>query len=605
MDNKPDTELDLDLDLSKLFLPAWAQEPSARDRFAKFEGEEEPRKKTGRKFKHQPRRTAQVKKRPATPREEKPPKPKPAEPEPQAQPEPLPEVDIEFVPEEKCVESIVRQIKITGRAYPLFEIARLVLQRPERHTVTFTARKTAEGQVVQPLIVCALDDTLWLSEEEVVAYALDAHFGLFYQTERVPTDPPKGKYTFVAKCGLSGVILGPPNHHDYQTKLVRLHQERFADIPFEVFKSHIKIVRDEAVVKKWIEEQSWKTQYVCLNVPEPLRLESRQDVEAHFRMVHLPTLIKQVESYTLTGAAARRLKCKGLRRLFHRTYEHQRRFPLQIATALSQRFAAAGLQFFKVNRTITHVAVARPRYLDLDTTPVSESVRRIVQFINEHPKCTRRELIEALAPTPPRPIPISPDTGQQTHSEPPKVEPAPEHTPEQLAVIADLHWLVHQGHAIEFADGRLDTAKKPTPKPSRQKPRPPHAESEQPQQQLEQTGVSTDAHMAQAETSAQPVPTEPGLQDTTQPESERIGATTVETWAEPDISSEMAAAGADAAFDQTELEKETVPATNAEPQHATEIVQEQSAQPAQQNPESEKPDESDKTSGPISGPNMT
>jgi hypothetical protein len=32
-------------------------------------------------------------------------------------------------------------------------------------------------------------------------------------------------------------------------------------------------------------------------------------------------------------------------------------------------------------------------------------------------------------------------------------------------LIADLHWLVHQGHVLEFADGKLDTAKKPLPKP--------------------------------------------------------------------------------------------------------------------------------------------
>lgn len=480
MENKPNPELDLDLDLSKLFLPAWVNQAPARDRFAKFEGEEESGKKPGRRARQQRKRPAQLKRTAAPAPELKPPKVKPSEPKPEAAPAPLPEVDVEFVPDEKCVESIVRQIKITGRAYPLFEIAKLVLQRPERHTVTFTSRKSPDGQLLQPLYVCALDDTLWLSQDEVAAYVLDTHFGLFYQTERVPTEPPKGKYTFVAQCGLSGVILGPPNHHDYQSKLVRLHQERFSNIPFEVFKSHVKIVRDEAVVKKWIEEQSWKTQYVCLNVPEPLRLETRQDVETHFRMVHLPGLVRQVESYTLSGAAARRLKCKGLRRVFHRTYEHQRRFPLQMATALSQRFAAAGLQFFKVNRTITHVSVARPRYLDLETTPVSESVRRIVQYINEHPRCTRRELIEALAPTPATRLQALPEAGQQDQAgAATKSEPVPEHTPEQLAVIADLHWLVHQGHVIEFADGRLETAKKPAPKPPKQKLQPAPEQSEQ------------------------------------------------------------------------------------------------------------------------------
>jgi hypothetical protein len=33
------------------------------------------------------------------------------------------------------------------------------------------------------------------------------------------------------------------------------------------------------------------------------------------------------------------------------------------------------------------------------------------------------------------------------------------------AVMTDLHWLIHQGHVIEFANGILETAKKPLPKP--------------------------------------------------------------------------------------------------------------------------------------------
>ena len=47
----------------------------------------------------------------------------------------------------------------------------------------------------------------------------------------------------------------------------------------------------------------------------------------------------------------------------------------------------------------------------------------------------------------------------------PTAPPAPEPTEEQTAVISDLHWLVHQGHVIEFANGVLETAKKPLAKP--------------------------------------------------------------------------------------------------------------------------------------------
>jgi hypothetical protein len=364
-------------------------------------------------------------------------------------------------PEEKGVESLARQIKMTGRAYPLFDIAQMILQKPERHTVVFNTKKNAEGKPAQPLYLCALDDTLWLSVDEAVAHVLRKHFATFYQAERTATEPPKGKYTFVAQCGMSGVIMGPPNHHDYQNQLRKLHTERFSRMPFEDYKARVRIVRDEEVVKKWVDDQSWKTEYTCLNLPEPLRLPNMEAVEKHFRETHLENIIQPVESHALNGGAARALQSPELVRLVRSVWEDQRRFPLQIATVLSQQFASHGLQFFKVNKTLTHVCVARPHYLDMTATPVSEGVKRIVDYINATPKCSRRELVEALAPSP------APPAGAPAVSEAsaaPQVDSS-QPTQEQTAVIADLHWLIHQGHVIEFANGLLETAKKPLPKP--------------------------------------------------------------------------------------------------------------------------------------------
>jgi hypothetical protein len=261
---------------------------------------------------------------------------------------------------------------------------------------------------------------------------------------------------------MSGVILGPPNHHDYQNQLRKLHSERFSRMPFEEYKARVRIVRDEEVVKKWVDDQSWKTEYVCLNLPEPLRMPTMEEVEKHFRETHKENIIKPVETYSLNGAAARSLRSPDLVRLVRSVWEDQRRFPLQIATVLSQQFASHGLQFFKVNKTLTHVCVARPHFLDMTATPVSEGVKCIVDYINSNPKCSRRQLVEALAPSP-----APPPAGEPAVSEPPPTAQADsaQPTPEQTAVIADLHWLIHQGHVIEFANGILETAKKPLPKP--------------------------------------------------------------------------------------------------------------------------------------------
>jgi len=491
MSTLPDSEFDLD----KLFLPAWAQEPSA-SKYAHYEGETERPERRGDRDRRGPRpprregppgarrddrRPRGERRGPSHPAGGAPrPEGGPGQPsredrgdfrrreqrEHREPPRPLPEIELSLRPEDKGVESLARQIKMTGRAYPLFDIAQMILQKPERHMVQFGVKKNAQNQPVQPLFVCALDDTLWLSEDEAVGHALRKHFTTFYQAERTATEPPKGRYTFVAQCGLSGVILGPPNHHDYQNQLRKLHAERFSRMPFEEYKSRVRIVRDEEVVKKWVDDQSWKTQYLCLNLPEPLRLENMEAVEKHFRETHKENIIKPVDSHTLSGAAARALRSPDLVRLVRSVWEDQRRFPLQIATVLSQQFAGHGLQFFKVNRTVTHVCVARPHYLDPTATPVSEGVKNIVDYINANLKCTRRQLVEALAPSPP------PAATEPAGGEPPTVSPsegtAP--TPEQTAVIADLHWLIHQGHVIEFANGVLETAKKPLPKPPKPEP---------------------------------------------------------------------------------------------------------------------------------------
>jgi hypothetical protein len=223
-------------------------------------------------------------------------------------------------------------------------------------------------------------------------------------------------------------------------------------------------VKDEAIVKKWIEDQSFKIEYNCLNVAEALKLPNREELEKHFRQVHMANIIKAVEAHTLNGAAARQMRSPDLQRLMRVTWEEQRRFPLKVATTLSQQFAGCGLQFFKVNRTVTHVSVARPHYLDLEATPVSEGVKRIVEFINTNPRATRRKLLETLAPGP-APAPVAPTAPTDATAPPPAPAPIAEASPEQAALAGDLHWLIHQGHVIEFANGVLETAKRPAPKP--------------------------------------------------------------------------------------------------------------------------------------------
>ncbi|HTH47159.1 MAG TPA: hypothetical protein VMB21_06585 [Candidatus Limnocylindria bacterium] len=529
---------ELSLDLEKAFLPAWAQQPSDAARYAKYEGTEGAGERRGpRSFGDRPPRRdgpggpggrpgfggprpggpggrpgfggprpGGPGGRPGFggPRPGGPGGPRPGGPggpsgegtglkwDPNAapgqqrgprrndrrdfEPEPLIPVDVELRPEAAGVNSLGRQIKLSGRAYPLLEVAGLVIQKPDRYEITFRTMKGKDGKVLQPLFVCSLDDSVWLSEAEAAQHVLKGHFDTFYQTEKLPCDPPKGVWTLVAQ--FDEVILGPPNYHGYQEKLREVHAQRARGLPFEVFKSRVRIVKDEAIVKQWIDGQSSRLEYTAINVPEALKFGTLAEVEAHFRATHLVNVVKSVDSWRLNREQAGPRLPEPLHRVLRVTLERERKFPIRTMTALSAAFAGAGLQFFKRDKTIVHVAIARPHYLDLETSYVSNNVRRIIEFIDANANATRKKLVEALAPTPeapaaaPAPVveAVAPSTEPAAEGAPaaeaaPAAPASPRATPEQQAVLTDLHWLVHQGHVIEFANGKLETAKKPLVKP--------------------------------------------------------------------------------------------------------------------------------------------
>ena len=478
-----------DLDLE--FLPVWAQKPNEAKPYADYAGEERSRSRgrgdwgdrpprrrddnRGRDFKgrdakgggrdrnrdggRDPKFQKRDGKRPFDKRKDFRRNEAPQRP-------PL-ELDLSIQPEKNGVESLARQIKHTGRAYPLFDIARLILAKPERYLVVLKTRKKEDGSIAQPLFFCQVDETVWLSEDQAVDHVLSRHFSTFYKTEKTEIDPPKGTYTFVAQCGMSDQILGPPNYHGYQEKLRSLHADRFSRLPFDVFKSRVKIVHDEEVVKQWLDDQSWKTEYIAINLPEEAKLESREAVREHFRQHHLSNLIAGVDNVALKASVFSKKTPPRMQNLVRYELDDQRRFPLKVVNVLSQEFSSHGLQFFKRKKSVTHVSVSRPHHLNLDQTPVSDSIRDIVTFVVGNQDCTRRMILDKFVPEPDKPKSAEAlPEGDSPEAEPPL-------SPERTAVLSDLHWLVHQGHVVEYANGQMEIAPKPQQlQPKKKKPKP-------------------------------------------------------------------------------------------------------------------------------------
>ena len=131
-----------------------------------------------------------------------------------------PEIAIRFLPYPPAFESVVAQIKSGSMAYSLYALARLFLEKPERYEVRLT------GKAESPLYRLGDKGALSLNREFLERNAFRLAQSDFYMIDITESEPIKGNFSNVARCRLSGTLLGPTNHHNYQLQLRSLYEQR-------------------------------------------------------------------------------------------------------------------------------------------------------------------------------------------------------------------------------------------------------------------------------------------------------------------------------------------------------------------------------------------
>src|SRR5207244_6053284 len=132
---------------------------------------------------------------------------------------PLPPIAVKFLPRVSAFENVVAQIKSGSVGYSLFALARLFLEKATRHDVQLTA--PPESPIFQLGENGAVSVDRQFLERNAFRFAQKD----FYKTDITETEPLKGNFTNVARCRLSGTLLGPTNHHDYQRRLRNLYEQ--------------------------------------------------------------------------------------------------------------------------------------------------------------------------------------------------------------------------------------------------------------------------------------------------------------------------------------------------------------------------------------------
>lgn len=484
----------------------------------------------------------------------------------------VPQVEFIIEPTVESVKALVKHIRSTNRAYPIAEVAQMVLAASDRYRIIFraktdphnsTKKKNEQGNQKGKfqMVRCKTDGSLWLSRDEAVGHFLNTPELLekFYEVEEVASEAPKGNFSVIAICGLSNTILGPPNHHEYQQNITNLHRERFGNMPLEKFKSRIEMRRDEETIEQWKEQMSTSRHYrVRTEKPEgvagkqnadtvetpvvkesisseasekppadeggvereeettetpvegdaetsPLSdepevnpdLESTEKAESgedavteveseietddiestsdenddsgeieesktpveepqntepaitsiseltqHFREHFARKIFKEVGEARLPGSISKRELSPALCERMNAEINWQKRgFPLPMVRTLCRRFEHQGLKFFKRGSKALFVSASRPRSLSEDTV-LTDRLVEMLNCIKEKPGTLAGDLIKHLLG---------------------KTEPATKESPDdpaqpskkELALLADLRWLLAEGYLIEFPSSEL------------------------------------------------------------------------------------------------------------------------------------------------------
>lgn len=414
--SRPDEEILLDLN----FVPQWAKKKPGANHYQVEYDRTERAPRGGPRPDRSERRD-----RPRRPPRERSEERRAPRREPVA---PLPQrielpVTIKFLPEQKMLASMVRQVHHSKRAYPLMDLAHLFLSDPKGHLVKLEVVPGTEGFKLYQGKRSKIVST---DRESLLRQLLDDHLEDFFTKEAVEGEPPAGVFPCIGK--VDDILIGPPNHHSYADRLLEIHRSRYAGMPFDRFKEKIQTVRDEELIEQWRQEASRKTVYRLKDDAEGKEFSMIQAEE--FVKKHIAdTEIEEVVRAVLPSALARQIKDFNLMRMIREAWQAESRFPMSLAFALRAAFRHLHLQTFKAGGNINFITAVKPDPMDPEAAV--ENIREIIEYLADHPGLTHEQLVHGLRPG------------------------AEKESPEAIEILKPIRWLVEKGHLIEFFNGTL------------------------------------------------------------------------------------------------------------------------------------------------------
>ena len=347
-------------------------------------------------------------------------------------PKPL-EAEVKILPETKALGTIIRKLQADAHAYKLKDLAYFFLDNPSSVLLKITPKNKEGANPEQaartPLprfYQCKACGFASTNEGDVLEHIATAHLGEYYDSKEVECEPPKGNFNCVAKCGLSGVLLGPPNIHEFNAVVREMIRTKYPEMSEEQYRSHIEMVRDADTIEEWRKGATKKTVFFAKGTADQEGAPglSREQAEGEFKRTILPSLVDTPKNLMITADVAMKSPVRPLQWAVKDAVEQERRAPYNMCFALRGAFHHRKMKFFRANDARGQEFVTNVEYKEFDADHAIPELAAAAKFVAEHPCCDKTE------------FPKEPDFEKH------------------------IEWLVTTGHVVSFTNGVYSAVEK-------------------------------------------------------------------------------------------------------------------------------------------------
>ena len=421
-----------------------------------------------------------------------------------------PTIKVDLYPQDEAFEALINRLRSSARTYQLFDIAHLLLEKPDRYIVVVSP-KPVKGNEPAPLYYSVPGHLPFETEEDAINHVMANYLDQFFEIEEIEVEPPKGNFQMVNRCTITSELLGPPNYHRYQEFLQLHYTARITGMSFEQFTARVESSKEQEHIDAWLESMKKGARYTVKDHQED-ESESLETLEAvrHFLLQHRKDkVVGSGESVRFAGRDIERLPKGDIRRSVEAYVESQKHFPLDSANNIRGRLRRHKFAVYKKgSKGVSFVCAVKRKFRDSKTI-FTESISDLIDFIEKHPEIpasklpneyvgidtekqkpealkmteaeveaaakAKAEVAEAVAiaaaaadssegqtaeaaeeaseaeeatPT------ITKDATASTEAQP-KVELSEEDQKKLRQLMLDLRWLITEGYVTEYGDGRL------------------------------------------------------------------------------------------------------------------------------------------------------